>query len=322
MAAPSSTSFQRPDLGQAFGEFDLEASHAGLIGPSVLRIFNSEVGFGNFSKIPVEELLKEHDYKRAARAGYQRDDLSFEQDSFLCEERGVEELLDDRERAIYGYTFRADMVQAMRARDKILRNFERDVATAVFNATTWTGAALTTAVGTEWSTQASSTPVQDVRDAAQKVRESSGQIPNAVIMGWEVWNNLQTNAEVVDRIKYSGRDDPKDVSLAALAALFGVDQVLVGGGIRNTANAGATASLADIWSSEYVMVAKLATSDDLMEPCIGRTFHFTADGSSPSVAFEQYRDEKVRSDVMRGRMDYHTKIIYPQAGHLLSNITA
>jgi hypothetical protein len=37
---------------------------------------------------------------------------------------------------------------------------------------------------------------------------------------------------------------------------------------------------------------------------------------------ESYRDEKVRGDVIRVRHDVDEIVLYPEAGHLLSNITA
>ena len=72
---------------------------------------------------------------------------------------------------------------------------------------------------------------------------------------------------------------------------------------------------------EYAMVCKVATGRDFREPCIGRTFHWSADGSSIGGTVESYRDETVRADIIRVRHDVDELVLYPQAGHLLSNIT-
>jgi hypothetical protein len=69
------------------------------------------------------------------------------------------------------------------------------------------------------------------------------------------------------------------------------------------------------------MVAKIATSVDMREPCIGRTFHWTQDGSSIGGTVESYREEAIRGDVIRVRHDVDEVILYPEAGHLLSNVT-
>jgi len=69
------------------------------------------------------------------------------------------------------------------------------------------------------------------------------------------------------------------------------------------------------------MVCRVATGNDMREACIGRTFHWGQDGSSVGGTVESYRDEVVRGNVIRVRHDVDEVILYPQAGHLLSNVT-
>lgn len=321
MSTPNSTAFQRPDLGASFEEFDLLMERQSFIGPRVLPVFGTRLQTASFSKISLEELSKTGRTERAPGAAYQRDNMQHEQDSYACVEHGFEEPLDDRERAMYQYSFDAERIVSERALSRVLRDLEIDIAGKVFNPSTWTGASLTTAVSVKWSTSATCTPINDVLNAIQSVRSSSGMMPNAVIMNWNVFKNLQRAAQIIQQLIYSGTEDPKKVTEQQLAALFHVDQVIVAGAMNNTALDGQSASMSDIWSSDYVMVAKLATSQDLREACIGRLFHWDADGSSPAGTIEQYREEKVRSEIYRARMDYDAKIIRPQCGHLLSNIT-
>jgi hypothetical protein len=59
----------------------------------------------------------------------------------------------------------------------------------------------------------------------------------------------------------------------------------------------------------------------MAEPCIGRMFHWSEDGSSPGGTVESYRDEIVRGNIIRVRHDVDEVVLYPQAGHLVSNIT-
>ncbi len=321
MTSPSSTAFLRPDIGQSFEEFDAVAERMGYIGPRVLPFMPVQLQSANFSKITIESLLRDTQTLRAPGGGYNRDKYQFDQDSYTCVEYGAEEPVDDREKAIYSYSFDIERISALRAMNRVLRDYEKRVAAAVSNTTTWTGAALTTAVSTKWDVPGSATPVDDVLDALESVRASSGMLPNCVIMNWNVFKELQKCDQIIDQIKHSGHDDPKQVTTQMLAALFHVEEVLIAGGVKNTAAEGQSASISDIWNATRVMVAKICRSSDLREPCIGRTFHFVGDGSSEGGTVEQYRDEKVRSDIMRTRMDYHEKIIYPQAGHLLTNIT-
>jgi hypothetical protein len=65
----------------------------------------------------------------------------------------------------------------------------------------------------------------------------------------------------------------------------------------------------------------VAVTDDIREPCLGRTFHWGEDGSQIGGLMESYREEQKRSDIIRCRHDVDEKVLYTQMGHLLSNIT-
>ena len=69
------------------------------------------------------------------------------------------------------------------------------------------------------------------------------------------------------------------------------------------------------------MVCRVAETGDMREPCVGRTFHWAADGSVIGGLVEEYYSDDVRARVIRVRHDTDEVIMYPQAGHLLSNIT-
>ena len=106
MPGPSSpATFQRPDLGQAYLEFDIMAHIQGFIGLSAMPMTPVGLQASNFTKVLLAQLLNDdRNVKRAPGAGYARQSLEFTQDNYATEERGVEELLDDRDRAIFAYT--------------------------------------------------------------------------------------------------------------------------------------------------------------------------------------------------------------------------
>jgi hypothetical protein len=58
---------------------------------------------------------------------------------------------------------------------------------------------------------------------------------------------------------------------------------------------------------------------DLREPCIGRTFLWTAD-SPQNIVTESYREEQTRSDIYRVRQYTDEAFVFTGAGYLLSNI--
>ena len=324
MPSPSSSlSTQRPDLASFF-EFDLETEKAGFIANKVFPVADVASQAGNFGKVPLEELLAERDTKRAPGSGYARSKFEFEPATYACFEHGAEEPVDDRQAKQYREYFDAEVVATSRAYGAVLRNAELRVANAVFNATTWTGAALTTGITNEWDDLANAVPVTDVEAAVLKVYDGSGLWPNALIINRKVFRNLRNCTQIIDRINSAGAGNPSkaaDVTEAMLAAVFDLEHIIVAGSSRNSAKEGQTASPTQIWSDEYAMVCKIATGLDMSEPGIGRTFHWSEDGSSIGGSVETYRDESVRGDVVRVRHDVDEVVLYAAAGHLLSNVT-
>jgi hypothetical protein len=324
MPSPSAAlSTQRPDLSAAFEAFDLAADQAGYIGTRVAPVIEVAKPQGNFGKIPLAQLLQQRDTKHAPGSGYSRGNFTFDPATFRCEEWGAEEVVDDREATMYSEYFDAEMVATRRAFNAVLRSQEERWAAALFNATTWTGAALTTAITNEWDDAANAVPLTDVEAAVRKVYDGSGLWPNALICNRRVFRNLRNVNQIVERVKYQGFVDVRagNITAEALAQAFDLKYIIVAGGSKNSAIEGQAATPTQIWSDEYAMVAKVCETSDPKEPGVARTFHFAGDGSALDGRVESYRDEPVRGDVIRVRHDVDEVVMYVQAAHLLSNIT-
>ena len=313
MPSPSST-IQRPDLGLGYQEFSLASQIAGFRGMEILTPIQTAVDSGKFSKVVLEQLLNDdRSPKRAPGGEYERSHLKFTQDNFVCEERGLEEVLDRREMEQFAYTgLMFEQLGADRSLAGTLRHLEREI-TGLLQATGTFG---NSGVMNEWDDYANATPVGDVAVAVEAFRAQCGMLPNVMAMSGKQYRHLRQVEEIIDRLKYSGIDDPKLINLNALATLFDIEQIVVFDTQYNSANLGASASLADIWDDEYVGFYRVSNSPDLKgDPRVGATFQFGG------VVVEQYEDPRVRADVIRARLDVGPKIIHPECGYLLSNIT-
>lgn len=319
----SSLSTLRPDLASSLMEFDLAMDRQGFIAQRVAPVITVASQSGTFGKIPVEQLLRSPETKRAPGSGYGRDNFTFGTATYACEEHGFESPIDDREAKMYANYFDAEQVATMRAYDAVLRNAEIRMAAAIFNATTWTS--FTTGVTTPWDTVATATPITDVETAVQAVWSQCGMWPNALIITKHVFRNLRRCAQVIDSIESGGAGSSSvqsSITAQVLANIFDLDYVIVAGSAKNTAKEGQTVAFGKVWDDEYAMVCRVANTNDPREPCIARTFHWADDGSQIDGRVETYREEKVRSDIVRVRHDVDELIMYTEMGHLLSNITA
>ena len=326
MPQPSSAlSTLRPDLAGALEEFDLVADRAGFIGYQVLPVMDVGHQAGVFGKIPIEQLLKDRSatIKRAPGSGYSRDTFKFESDSYATEEYGHEEVVDDKESRLYAEYIDAEIVATTRAFDAVLREAEKRVAALLYNATTWSGEALTTALSNEWDDFTNATPIDDVAAACQKVWDTTGVWPNALIINNKQFKKLRRCDQITEAVASTGAGESflqRKITTAQLCQALDIDRILVAGGAKNTANEAATLAIASVWSDEYAMVAKIATSNDIKEPCLGRVFHWGVDGSTIGGTVENYREDRVRGGIVRVRHEVDEKVLYTGLGHLLSNV--
>ncbi|MEM8866445.1 MAG: hypothetical protein AAGF31_12945 [Planctomycetota bacterium] len=311
----------RPDLGASLEEFDLEADRGGFVGQKVFPVMDVATKSDTYGVIPVEEMLRDSDLRRVPKSGYNRDDFEFTDRDFSCKEYGKEQIIDDAESNIYANYFDLELIATRRAMDKVMRGAEKRVADKVFNSTTYTNQ--TTAVVNEWDDADNADPITDIEAAVQAVFEQCGMWPNALVINKKVFRNLRNCASILERIKYQGFTDVKasQINPMVLASLFDLDQVLVAGGTRNSAQKGQSAIFSQIWSDEYAWVGVVATDNDIQQPCVGRTFHYVGDGSQVDGRVEIYREEGVRGDVVRVRHQTDENDVYSECGHLLSNIT-
>jgi hypothetical protein len=316
----SSLATLRPDLASSLEAFDMAADREGFIGLRVLPVVEVAKQAGSFGKIPLEQLLENRETRRNPGSGYARSGFKFGSDSYACEEHGAEEPIDDRESEMYRDYFSAEVVSAARSRDVVLRNFERRAADLVFNAVTFTP----TTVTNEWDDYANAAPIDDVEAAVRRIWAASGLWPNALIINRLVFRNLRNCEQIIERIQSAGAGSatkPSDITAAMLAAVLDLEEIVVAGSPKNTADKGLTPVIAPIWSGEYAMVARLARTADVREPALARTFHWGEDGSQIGGALETYRDETIRGDVVRHRMDTDEKLIMTECAALLDNIT-
>lgn len=322
MPSPSSSlATLRPDLGGSVMEIDLMGQLNGFIGLQILPVFEAPKASGTFGRLKLEQLLHTREVDRSPTGSYNRGEWEFEPESYVTTEKGLEERVDDNEAEMYKDYFDAELISAERCLHGVLHAAERRVRDAIFSESNFSTTGTSSVV--DWATLDSAKPLTDVELAVQAVYDASGFRPNTVVMTWKRFRQCVRTDEVKDLIKNQNFQDvrPEAITQRALATLFQVDQVLVADSTQNNAVQGDTPSLAPTWGTEYVWVGKVARTRDIREPCVGRTIHWDEDGSMVGGAFETYRDENVRSDIVRCRHQVDEKLIHTAVGHLIKFAT-
>lgn len=101
--------------------------------------------------------------------------------------------------------------------------------------------------GNQWSDYGNSSPFADIKTGATSMRSVALKVPNTLIMSWEVWIQLIDHPDMLDRIKWSATGVITEQDVIRLFAPYGIQKLLIGKVMKNTATPGQTASLASVW---------------------------------------------------------------------------
>jgi hypothetical protein len=323
MRSTNSTALYRPDLGIAVQEY-VEGPEMGLIGLQILPIFPVPEVAGTFPVIPSEALLKLPDTSRSPRGNYNRGDWKYEEGKYNAgSEHGWEEPIDDSERKMLDVRVPglADYVATKRATNHILKSQEKRISDKVFNAVSFTPHP----VAIEWDKAATAVPLTNIKAAKLAFRKQCGMLPDAIVMNYEVFERIKEVQQIIDRLKYTYPGmDIDNMGAAELARLFRIPRVLIGGAVYDSAGKNVTSVITDIWDDEYCALIKIPQDrQDVTSPGLGWTFLWSEDSPQNPVV-EQYREDKIRSDVMRVRHntdEYLLKSVN-EAGATVSDIAA
>lgn len=155
-----------------------------------------------------------------------------------------------------------------------------------------------------------SNPVKNIETGKEAVRQATGKRANTVVLGALVMASLRQHPVIVDRVKYTGRDI---ATPELLAALFGVDRVLVGEAIYSN---DAGTAFSDVWGKDVVVAyTNTASVADAGAPSYGYTYQL--DGYP--VAEEPYYDRSAKSMIFPVTRAEAPVMASAAAGYLITN---
>lgn len=175
----------------------------------------------------------------------------------------------------------------------------------------------------QWN-DAASNPIEDVRFAKTTVRQSTGFAPNVLVLGQFVFDKLIDHPDIVDRIKYGQTNGgPAVANEQALAAIMGVDRILIASAIQNTAVEGATNAHSFILGKKALLVYA-APNPGLMTPSGGYTFSWTSRVASgpEGQRVSRFRMEHLKADRVEIEMAMDQKLVAADLGFFWDTIVA
>lgn len=226
--------------------------------------------------------------------------------SYMAVTYALSKLVPDEVRANADTPLRPDVEATEFVTDQLLRAQERRIAALVTGSANWAYAASPT---TQWSSDTSD-PFGDIMGGIDGVISRIGRMPNVGVMSWAVWKDLMQHPDLLDRVKYTRPS--ATLQLSDLMGWFGLERLLVGTAIYNSAAEGATFSSSYIWDDDFWM-GYVPPSPALMTPAAGYTLEWQ------SRQVRRFRREEEYTDVVEASHSTDEIISASDAGAILYN---
>lgn len=201
------------------------------------------------------DMFRTEDDKRAAGTEANKITRSISSGTFFADNYALKDNIpyEDIENADAGFLFTTRQSRVEFIKTKLLLNMEYRIA---MQCTSTSNVGSSTTVGSAWTTYTAtkSDPYANVNTIIDNVYDSTGFRPNRVLFGEYAWRHFRRHADIIDLV-YGNVDKGRSarvVTREQAAALFEVEQVLVGGAYYNTADEGQSASLSQIWNDNVL----------------------------------------------------------------------
>lgn len=172
----------------------------------------------------------------------------------------------------------------------------------------------------QWSDTANSDPIEDIELAKADILSATGFEANKLVLGYDAYKTLRNHPDVIDRVKYTGRDVP---DTQYLAQLFGLDEVLVAKAVKNTAAEGQTGAFSFTFGKSALLVHS-APNPGLLMPSAGYSFQWrgVSEGLGLTVGTKQYRVEQNAATYVESQVAFANKLVAADLGVFLGTVVA
>jgi len=281
-------------------------------------VYDANWLFGN------EEATGRTRFARAARAKYDAFEYNVSTATYSCVEYGLQVMVDDSEQANADRPLDPIQDGATAVRTQLMSQGHARMATLLTDTTT-TFASYTSAADTAWSTHDTATPITDSFTAQESFRDNGTYNPavNDIVcaMGKPEWHDLVQNADLIDRVKYTGGGGAA-VTMAAAAQYLQVDKIVVVQQILNTSKDGQTFSAKEAWTANAVGFYSVPKGRPALKaPGLGFTAVWSAGNSGDAMTgmrMVRYRDESRNSTIIRGNHHVDEKVSQAAAGYIIT----
>ena len=262
-----------------------------------------------FFTFPKAAWFRDETAVRAPGARARRADYTLSTDNYVCVEKALAKQVPDEVIKNSDDPLKPLIRATQYVTDQIFKSIEKDVTDLVFGASTW---ATSATPDPTWDNDASD-PLTDIETGMYTIASAIGREPNVAVIGRGLWRYLKNHPDIIDRLKYGQTPGAgAKVSLDGVAALVGIDKIMVSRSLIDTGDEGAAASLGFIGGAHMAMIY-VPSSAALDEPAAGYTFVWKG------REVNRYREDQEHADVVECLLSWDAKATATDAGYLIKS---
>jgi hypothetical protein len=295
-----------------------------FIGQLIFPSYPSPREVGRYPKFtigPAELLTGGKNYgstKRNETGTYNEVARKFVWDSYQTEEYGLEERVDDVVARRMENFFDAEVVTGKFLMNHLMIDYEREVASKVFDYTTY-GDTNASIAYTE-ANIATFDPPRDINALLEKFT-LLGETPNTMVLSLSLWNRIRRSQKLQTYVYgyLNVNQGGSQITEQMFAQVFGIQNIFIAKKSVDLGLKGKTGNVANIvpvFGNDFIAIAKIAPGD-FMNGGLGRTIIWDADSPGGLFTSESYRDEKRRGNMLRVRSNRVLKVVSPNCVTLL-----
>ena len=165
-----------------------------------------------------------------------------------------------------------------------------------------------------------SSPISTITECITTMKKQTGRRPNKLGMGQRVFDALKIHPDIMNRVIYGGTTtNPALVTEQALAAILGVDEVVVFDAIWNSAGLGVTENMEFICDENAMLLAYATSSPSIDEATAGYSFTWDMGLGATLPIVEWEGEDGTYSRYIGGMMSTDMRIICPDLGIYFKN---
>lgn len=297
---------------------DLSIAYRQEMPPASDRIFpvvRVDKQSGKYFTWDKADLWRNNARKRAPADLFARIKLTLSSDTYFAEQFGEEYVLPDETVANAESIVNLERTGTNVIVDNLALTKDISFATDFMKSGVWGTDKTGTTHFVKWN-DATSDPSGDVLEARRVLKRATGgtaSVRMVGVTGTLVETRLLNHPDAIDRIKYTQAATVDQVR-QILAAWLGLDELVVVDREYASSGEGVTDAFSPVVDDDLLVVA-VPSAPGIEVPSAGYTFVWDESGRG-DMYVETYRDEPIKSDILRGVTYFDHKLVVAALGYM------